>query len=160
MDYNDLQVKVPYWARHIKHEGVLTLLAFMHRMHLIYGDGEFTMQNSDINLIIGSVGMNHDMFIYKLCPEAKDYVKLKWTANGWSIIELKPMRSGGSNAGVKTTELVTIKDERQIRVWCFLLGAFRNHLITDNPFTAKKRATMFNADQNLFKYSPYESDSK
>ena len=157
MEYNTLQIKVPYWAKDIQHEGVLMFLGFMHRINTQYGEDQYTLQNSDINMMIGNKGMNHDMFIYKLCPEAKDYLKLRWTANGWSIVELKPMTAGGANKGVKTTELVEIKDERQIRVWCYLLGAFRNHLLKESPFRDPNYSVMFNGDQNLFKYSQYTS---
>ena len=158
MKAQPLKVKVPYWAKDIKHEGILLLIAFMYRINTQYGPDRYTMQTSDVNTIIGMKTMNLDKFIYKICPEAKNWLYIDWTNAGFYFIELK--HQARCKEQMQVTEWVWIEDERLVRVWCYLLGAFRHHLITEDPFSSKNRSGMFTSDSTLFKYSQYESGSK
>ena len=147
---DDFFIVVPAWAKDNEHEGVLTFLAFMYRANVRFEGGVFTIQKSDFNTIVGDEVRNHSKWFKTNCPESVPYLTIRNTNLDWVEVELKmPSRWSKNN---NYTERIYIKDERQIRVWCFLLGAFKNNLVNEDPFKASQAQAMFNADRFLFKY--------
>lgn len=159
MEPATLKVKVPYWAKDIEHEGVLMFIAFMYRMSLQYGYDEFTVTKRDTNMIVGEQNKGVIDFLYEIAPEAKPWLRLRWTALHYNHVQLKEYKRHFSPENLATV-WVEISNERQIRVWCFLLGAFRHHLLTDDVFDTRKGHTMSTTDQTLFKYKEYDSTAR
>ena len=147
----NVEVIVPYWAKDIDNDDVLVFIAFMHRMNLAYGEGEYSMCVSDVNTIVGKK-ITTNNWVYKAYPETKEWLKIRKGVNKMMRVELIKYTAAPSKGQALTaTKEITIP--RSVMVWVYLLGAFKRNLVTDDPFTWKQpKSNLAKEDRVLFNY--------
>lgn len=121
-----IKIKVPDWAEDIKDEGILVLLALLTKINFRYGWEEwYNFHRSDVNKIKGNLQKtNHHLDpYYPLIQVAKPYN---------DELQFKMKR-------VFKHHLVSVKltDQRQIRVWCYLVGCLNHNLIDQDFYGAR-----------------------
>jgi hypothetical protein len=154
-----LRVKVPYWAKDIEDQGILCLVAFMYKISEKYGYDTYTITKKDVNMMVGTRVGKTLKELHDRAPILKFWLNLQWTTLHFLQVNLKVYRRNWNEEN-KSSEWVTIEDERTIRVWCYILGAWRHHLITDDPFKSSIKAAMHNNDQKLFQYCDYDATGR
>lgn len=149
------EINVPYWAAHIKHEGILTWIAFHVLVVKRYGTGQYNYNAGDVNTMLGISLSQHAKWLANLHPELDSHIKIYNMYDGEVAVEMNIPENGKASTGFY--KKVTLSDARQIRVWCYLLGTLNRYLLTDkrpgtiHGFLASTFPYM--DDTHLFKYS-------
>ena len=139
-----MEIKVPKWATTIKDEGVLTFVAFAHRMCRLNGfDTTYTLHIDDLVRITNKRSGGLLDWLREF-PEVSDNIevgKLYDTVVCFSLKE--PVLKQHKHAGRPKKEYMwpmELKEDRQKLIWMYLLGCLNQNLITgEDPKDIAKR---------------------
>lgn len=155
----NFKLRIPGWAKHVDHEGALAFIAFHAHICNRYGNDEwYSYDGQDINTILGLSLSEHQKWFMRQWPELGKYLQFGYLSSEHVIVK---MDVPATNPNYRMWEEVEIKDDRIIRVWCYLLGIMNYNLVCDDEPRAKTRFMQFNGmleNSRLFKYSRSKYD--
>lgn len=126
-----MKIKVPTFAEDITDEGMLTFLAFCHRVCEVYGyKTEYYIDIEDVSNLCDKSQQSLPTWLQKNEVIAKNMrigKPLDRTISFW--LPLPPSR--GSRVSSRIEKHLT--DPRQQMVWVYILGCFNHNLIAKEP---------------------------
>ena len=123
----DIKIKVPYWATDIKDEGLIVFIALLARINKKYGWYEwYNFHLTDCNKVIG----NRSKPYTKMFASLDEWIEYAQPFNNEVQFKMKK---------VANDELVsyTLKSQRHIRVWCYLLGCMNGNLLDEDKYASR-----------------------
>lgn len=138
------KVKVPYWAKDIKDEGLLTFIALNDRINRRYGfDQWYNFYVNDVHKIIG----NNTKLQRRLEPYYED-IRVAHPFSKEVQVKVPHVRKHDLVS-------VPITSHRQQLVWVYLLGCLNNNLLDEEHYGVRppSSSALTNEDEHrIFKY--------
>ena len=123
---NDIKIKVPEWTEDIKDEGLLTFIALLTKINYRYGCDEwYNFHRSDVNKITG--GSSN---IQRMLEPYHQFIEVATPYNDEFQFRMKRVFKHHLISS-------TLSDNRQIRIWCYLVGCMNNNLIDQEYYGAR-----------------------
>ena len=128
-----MKIHVPHWAEPINNEGALTILAFFYRICEIYGyDAWYYLDTSDFTKIANkhNPGAQGHLTKWLMSFEGTEgNLELGEPFSHKIMFKLRQRPSRGMRMLTRVDKDIT--SERQIRIWCYILGCMNHNLVTD-----------------------------
>ena len=123
-----MTIKIPYWAHQLTDEGLLTFAAFTTRVCDKYGYCEwYSLNKEDLATICNKRGAGIiDWLRRELDGEAIEFADM---TDHYVCFRVNKQPCGGSS---KDFEHAQLTEDRQQKVWIYLLGCMNYNFLTDD----------------------------
>jgi len=128
-----MKIHVPHWAEPIKEEGVLTILAFFYRICEIYGyDTWYYLDKADFTKIANKYnpGAQGHLADWLMSYEGTQG-NLGFGEPFSNKIMFKLKQRPVQGMKVPTRADKELHNERQIRIWIYILGCLTHNIVED-----------------------------
>ncbi len=122
-----MRVQIPYWARDIKDEAILLLIAFGHRITMKYGhDTWYTLHKEDAGIICNK---RADGLVNWLNAQDTGLMEFGEPYNHTLIFRMPYLpKSGGRGKNMMDIEF---SEERERLIWMYILGCINHNILQD-----------------------------
>ncbi len=130
-----MRVQIPYWARDVKDEAILLLIAFGHRITMKYGhDTWYTLHKEDAGIICNK---RADGLVNWLQEQDTGLMEFGEPYNHTMIFRMPYIpKSGGRGKNMMDIEF---SQERERLIWMYILGCINHNILQDSIAETKGR---------------------
>lgn len=135
-----MKIQIPYWAKDVKDESILLLIAFGHRVTMKYGhDAWYTLHKEDCGVICNK---RADGIVPWLQKQDTGLMEFAEPYNHIMMFKMPYIpKSGGRGKSMIDIEFL---HERNRLIWMYILGCVNHNIIQDElPFAGKYRKNTF-----------------
>lgn len=135
-----MKIRLPYWAKDIKDDGVATFIAFAKKIADVYGyDIRYYVEIDDMVRMVNkrAIGMNSFLTSH---PCILENLRTSDVFDAAFTFEFKdqPTYTQVFTKRSQRTVSYTLTTHRAQLVWTYLLGCLNHNLITDKPIVKPK----------------------
>ena len=135
-----MKIQIPYWAKDVKDESILLLIAFGHRVTMKYGhDAWYTLHKEDCGVMCNK---RADGIVPWLQKQDTGLMEFAEPYNQIMMFKMPYIPSSGGRG--KTMIDIEFLHERKRLIWMYILGCINHNIIQDElPLTGKYRKNTY-----------------
>ena len=123
-----MRVQIPYWAKDVKDESILLLIAFAHRVTMKYGhDDWYSLHKEDAGVICNK---RADGLVKWLQEQETGLMEFGEPYDHTLIFKLPYIPNRGGRQ--KSVEYIEFSRERERLIWMYILGCVNHNILQDN----------------------------